>query len=221
MNLKKYFLIIFIFFFYAAINYAEVKIPEEGPSFLYTKERFIEYEKNEMKMGGEGLYWSLNYNKYCNVKVTSSSSSKRTYIAKKAIDGKFNTAWVEGKNNNGQGEWIKIALRLKPKYYSNNLHVMRVGIFPGIGIEKYFKSNNRLKKIKCTIKTKNKTQKINFNFQDIFKMHIFVFEIPQDIVLNRKNPKAEFTFYIDETYEHSKWDDTCISELILNGTIDI
>jgi len=78
------------------------------------------------------------------LKITASASSVRlavqanTYYAANAIDGKRGTAWIEGADGPGQGEWIRFD-------FDREINVHRILIQPG-----YFKSqgiwadNNRL-----------------------------------------------------------------------------
>jgi len=78
------------------------------------------------------------------LKITASASSVRlalqanTYYASNAIDGKRSTAWIEGVDGPGLGEWIRFD-------FDREINVHRILIQPG-----YFKSpqiwteNNRL-----------------------------------------------------------------------------
>ena len=81
------------------------------------------------------------------LKITASASSVRlavqanTYYASNAIDGKRSTAWIEGVNGPGIGEWIRFD-------FDREINLHRILIQPG-----YFKSpqiwseNNRLARV--------------------------------------------------------------------------
>jgi hypothetical protein len=81
------------------------------------------------------------------LKITASASSVRlavqanTYYAANAIDGKRSTAWIEGVDGPGLGEWIRFD-------FDREINLHRILIQPG-----YFKSpqiwaeNNRLESV--------------------------------------------------------------------------
>ncbi len=81
------------------------------------------------------------------MKITASASSVRlavqanTYYAANAIDGKRSTAWIEGVDGPGLGEWIRFD-------FDREINLHRILIQPG-----YFKSpqiwaeNNRLQSV--------------------------------------------------------------------------
>lgn len=81
------------------------------------------------------------------LKITASASSQRlavqsnTYFAANAIDGKRTTAWIEGADGPGLGEWIRFD-------FDREITLHRILILPG-----YFKSpqiwaeNNRLSSV--------------------------------------------------------------------------
>ena len=83
------------------------------------------------------------------LKITASSSSNRmavqanTYYPSNAIDGKRSTAWIEGVDGPGLGEWIRFD-------FDREINLHRILIQPG-----YFKSpyiwaqNNRLATVKA------------------------------------------------------------------------
>jgi hypothetical protein len=63
------------------------------------------------------------------------------YDANNVLDGRLDTAWVEGVPGPGRGEWIEIEFPV-------NTVVSEIAIFPGYGkSEQLFKKNSRPRKI--------------------------------------------------------------------------
>lgn len=138
-------------------------------------------------------------------------SGGNTYIAKNAHDFNVKTAWVEGKDGYGKGEYLEYTFDLRDKK----------GYKPGItkiilanGYKKSKKSwsdNSRLKKIKMYVD--NKPYAIlelldSFEFQTI---QIGKIMLPQDKIM-------KFKFEILDVYPGAKYKDTAISELLFAGT---
>jgi hypothetical protein len=100
------------------------------------------------------------------LKITASSSSVRlavqtnTYYPSNAIDGKRSTAWIEGVDGVGIGEWIQFD-------FDREINVHRILIQPG-----YFKSpaiwsqNNRLATVTARFSDGSSRQ---LNFEDIMQ----------------------------------------------------
>ncbi|MDY6970095.1 MAG: hypothetical protein SVR08_15760 [Spirochaetota bacterium] len=162
------------------------------------------------------------------IKISSSSFLKeggRQYKPKYAFDKKLSTVWVEGVRNFGYKEWIKFYFTSKKKI----IHVNYVIIYPGHGrSEKLFYLNNRVKSL---IMKSYSPEKISFsddvdfegyssiirlNFQDIKKYHVFLTH--QGYMSSKK---IQYTFYIEDVYKGSKYNDTCIAEIIFADGLDI
>jgi len=96
------------------------------------------------------------------LKITASSSSNRlavqanTYYPANAIDGKRSTAWIEGTDGPGIGEWIRFD-------FDREINLHRILIQPG-----YFKSpyiwaqNNRLATVKAQF-SDGTSRELNFD----------------------------------------------------------
>ncbi len=126
---------------------------------------------------------------------TPANNPKYFYYPELAFDGDRETAWTEGVEGDGIGEWIRIELE-------SEITVDSIGVMPGYFDARWWKDNNRIKRIKVktdkhsfdlSCKDEMKTQKLSF------KNHIKLREI---------------TFEIAEVYRDAKWKDTCISEII-------
>ncbi|MBP7584040.1 MAG: hypothetical protein KBA61_08415 [Spirochaetes bacterium] len=75
----------------------------------------------------------------------SSSSLKGIYDAGNAIDGKHDTAWIEGKEGDGRGEWLDISLK-------REISANEIGIVPGYAkTREIYYRNNRISKLEIIL----------------------------------------------------------------------
>jgi hypothetical protein len=127
------------------------------------------------------------------IKVSSQLSSK--YSKKNLLDYNLFTAWVEGNENSGEGEWIELE-------FPGQISIGKVILFPGYGKSlKLFKANARLKKIKVSWNNKEKI----VNFLDKY--------CAQSIDIFDKTDKIRIE--VVEVYEGYKYKDLCISEIMV------
>jgi len=153
---------------------------------------------------------------YCdggNYKVTTSSeldsSKTNNYSAKSANDLSYKTAWVEGKSDDGIGEFIE--------YHFENKSPRITSIIISNGYQKsesIWKNNNRVKSLKLYI---NGTEFGVLKLKDTktdqeFKIGTFGHNSDgSDLVLR---------FEISEVYKGDKYSDTAITEIYFDG-IDV
>jgi hypothetical protein len=143
----------------------------------------------------------------------------RRYDKEKAFDGEKTTSWVEGAKGPGIGE--RIAFRI-PEGSTG------ISLLPGYGEETYFPLNNRLKEAELSTfflqegiterATKYSVKKLDaviLQFKDRMEFQSFDFTIPAE-----KIPSAPGFLFgvleIKQVYQGSRWDDTCIAEIVLN-----
>lgn len=133
--------------------------------------------------------------------ITSSStlkaSSNNSYEPSLVTDWKRDTAWVEGKEDDGIGEWIKL---------EKNSPVKISGIEITNGYtksEKVYKANNRVKTIKIEF---SNGESITKGLNDEFGANNLI-EFDNAIETNY------IKLTILEVYKGSKYTDTCISEI--------
>jgi hypothetical protein len=153
---------------------------------------------------------------YCsggNYKVIASSELDSTktnnYFAKSANDLSYKTAWIEGKNDDGIGEFIEY------HFENNSPRITSINISNGYQkSESIWKNNNRVKSLKLYI---NGTEFGILNLEDSktdqeFKIGTFGHNTDgSDLVLR---------FEILEVYKGDKYSDTSITEIYFNG-IDV
>lgn len=171
-------------------------------------------------------------------KIEAANSLGKKYSVDKLVDGKLNTAWVEGDPDDGIGKWIEIhfddskGIRHLPK---------SIAIVNGYyKSERLYYANRRLKSIKLVVtfkkyvhfskKTSIETKEKTFHFYDktyvkptpenIKKYLTFLYEgsdfnqhyiEPEDRI---EKGITKVFIQILSTYPGAKYDDTCISEII-------
>lgn len=194
-------------------------------SELLAKENVTDAEKKELdiliKKYGEVVtsVWDIDNGGcswYCgggNYKVIASSeldvTKKNAYVAKSANDLSYKTAWVEGKLDDGVGEFIE--------YYFENKSPRITSIIISNGYQKsgtIWKNNNRVKSLKLYVNgTAFGILKLSDTKTDQeFKIGTFGRNVDgTDLVLR---------FEILEVYKGEKYTDTAITEIYFDG-IDV
>lgn len=148
-----------------------------------------------------------------------STSATIDYLPRNAHDLSFKTAWVEGVNGYGIGEFLIY-------HFSQTApRITKIIIANGyVKSEKAYRENSRVKKIKMYV---NDKPFAILNLEDCLREQIFEFEpIGRTPTPNanwnelNKLPKWTIKFEILEIYEGDKYDDTAISEIYFDG-IDV
>lgn len=210
--MKPYFLL----FFLLISNYLFSQELQEINAVQKADKDFFDYEdydENEKPIGDlvflKGCSW------YCGgsiENVISSSeleSSKSNYSAKNIHDFNKNTAWVEGVEGNGIGEFIEFT-------FKNKLGVEHFGINQLLIANGYkknkdlWKKNGRVKKLKMII---NDKPVAFLNLEDSFEIQVV--NIPK--IKFPINKITKIRFVIEEVYQGIKYEDTAISLLMFNG----
>jgi eukaryotic-like serine/threonine-protein kinase len=126
---------------------------------------------------------------------TASSQQAKQFVPDNTRDDRIDTAWVEGVNGPGLGEWI--AFTFKPQT------IQYVEIFPGYGKSKdLFFANNRVKRATLV-------------FSDGTRAAVQLFDEPrvQTVALPSPVRTGSLRLIIEEVYAGSQYDDTVISEI--------
>ncbi|MBF8984415.1 VWA domain-containing protein [Lutibacter sp. B2] len=119
------------------------------------------------------------------------------YIPENAIDGSYNTAWVENADGHGINEWIK--LNFKGTYAINGVNFSN-------GYKKrndLFYKNSRIKKLRM--------QFSDGTYHDIRLDDKFSYI--DRIAFDNPKVTSSIKFIILEVYPGSKFDDTCITDI--------
>ena len=186
-----------------------------------TKDDNIYINYSNFPYRGKGSQWcdydtkysELSQNYIDDMKKISSSylvEDETGYYPCRAVDGNEKTAWVEGVDDSGVGEWIS---NLDSFYLSENMNYQKIKIFNGFGeSEELWQKNNRVKKLKI-IYPNNQEQIIEL--EDVFGYQII--DLPEIIKL-KENGYVKLE--IMDVYKGTDFDDTAISEVRLLGLID-
>jgi len=124
----------------------------------------------------------------------------KPYHVKEIKDNDPKTAWVEGKADDGIGEWVEFT-------YDPPVILERISVINGyMRSETLYYANNRVKKIR-----------ISFDDGTHFDQVLKDGELkPQIITLPEPKQAGKVRLTILETYKGSKYNDTCISEIIFD-----
>lgn len=174
----------------------------------------------------------------CIVKnIRTSSQLAGNYYANYLIDNDYQTAWVEGKDNSGIGEWIEIE-------FNDNVIICGMTFLNGYtkSIET-FNTNNKIKSYLVEISTKNgneintktynsdnyrelknKSYK-NISEQNYYQMLDLLFDEGDpsiisdnvDELLKEIGMTIKIKITIKDVFKGTKYDDACISELLFYG----
>jgi hypothetical protein len=149
-----------------------------------------------------------------------STNSTIDYLPENAHDLSFKTAWVEGINGYGSGEYITYHFRQTAPRIT---HIIIANGY--VKSEKTYLENSRVKKLKVYIEDRPFAI---LNLEDIRREQIFEFEpIGKERPAPNANwneleklPKWTMKFEILEVYPGEKYDDVAISEIYFDG-IDV
>jgi hypothetical protein len=153
------------------------------------------------------------------------SSTLKNYPPKNTFDNSFKTAWVEGKKDNGIGEWIRIEIHPR-KSNKKPFIINEIAIIPG-----YLKSyrtwteNNRIRVMTVIIQTPNQSNspltvfKLKFHESKDSVGGIQVFRMPDSISQEAQSLDGKVLWLIiDDVNKGISYSDTCISEIIISQT---
>lgn len=146
-------------------------------------------------------------------KVSSSLApvGKISFSANKAHDFDITTAWVEGKPDNGIGEYLEYAIDMTADNASKKLGITQIILANGYKKSKEtWQENARVKKLKMFVNDKP------YGFLELLDAFEFqVIDIGKIMLPPRKITTIRFE--IVEVYPGSKYQDTAISELLFDG----
>ena len=169
-------------------------------------EKYGEVVENAWDIIDGGCSW------YCgggNYKIKASSSLNDSYKAEFANDLSYKTAWVEGKKDEGIGEYLEY-------YFKNDSpRITEIIISNGyMKSEETWKNNNRVKKLKLYV---NGVPLGVLNLKDSRTDQYF--EVGT-LGHNKNGTDLILKFEILEVYKGSKYNDTAITEIYFDG-IDV
>lgn len=168
-----------------------------------------------------------------NIEVHSSSTLKG-YPVTNLIDKKIETAWVPGKKGikgDGIGELISIDLNLKIHSLNCPVILDYFGMIPGyLKNDKTWEQNNRVKSALLIIERDRFDSEKYISYKDyaILRLKFTDFKGIQIFNIDSYNEiEGDMNIYkrlwivIENVYKGTKFDDTCISELVIGGEIGV
>ncbi|WPP49347.1 NADase-type glycan-binding domain-containing protein [Catalinimonas niigatensis] len=137
------------------------------------------------------------------------SSRVANYVASNMHDFDLQTAWVEGKKDEGKGEFITFEFNLQSR-----LKLTTLVIFNGYSKSlKHWQENGRVKQMDMYL---NDSLMYTLHLQDTYRGQVFQIEdIDGD-----DGEKQIIRLKIKEIYEGSRYQDIAISEINFDGTGD-
>ena len=149
---------------------------------------------------------------YCgggNYKIKASSSLGLSYKAEFANDLSYKTAWVEGKKDEGIGEYLEY-------YFKNDSpRITEIIISNGyMKSEETWKNNNRVKKLKLYVNG------VPFGILNLKDSRTDQYFEVGTLGHNKNGTDLILKFEILEVYKGSKYNDTAITEIYFDG-IDV
>ena len=210
----------------------EIPVIELEPTESYS---FNEYKKDDVKTQKEySGEWSTLYQiNLIRYQITSISSSDlgKSYKSSNLYDGKQETAWVpgiKGAKGSGIGEWVKIKIdAYGGDVTSTPFSIREACIIPGYAKnEKTWIENNRIKSLLLVIYSPPLYYPVDPEWPEWVILRLKLkdqnklqwFKIPEELIVSNDNPMTKTVWIkIEEVYKGMKYDDTCISELVLSG----
>lgn len=213
--LKKFILLIFTIALIGAISTLLINPRIKNDKINILKSQSIFLGDNSFISDNDNVTNNKSIDKVCeeynliswdNMNASSSleDTSKISYLPQCASDNNSSTCWVEGKEDDGIGEWIQLNS-------NSNVKIKSIDIENGYRKSEYvFNINNRVKKV--LIEFSNGTC-ITKELQDGFNNK-------NKIEFQNKIEVKSIKFTILDVYKGIKYRDTCISEIKVFGTKD-
>ena len=206
------------------IDASEVELELEPNELIsyeeYSKKDLYEQKTNEAAWS---TIWHDNLEKLD--VLTKGSLTFKGYLTNNLFDNKVDTAWVEGANGDGIGEWISIVLNAKRTDRPTGM--LYFGMIPGyLKSDKIWKENNRVKTALLIVQRYTgydiRTKSFRYDYPIIrLKFKDFkglqVFNLLDYGAPPTYDPKRLWVI-IENVYKGTKYNDTCISEIVVSGT---
>jgi formylglycine-generating enzyme len=120
------------------------------------------------------------------------------------VDGVLESSWVEGAKGDGMGEWVELELSrdVAGMEIQNGFSMSRTAI-KGKNIDTFYEKNNRVKEL--LYESKDGATRGKIKLEDT-NDHLQSFPLALR--------KGIYRFTIGSVYKGSKWDDTCLGEIV-------
>jgi len=144
---------------------------------------------------------------------SASSSLRRRgalrYDARQAHDGDLSTAWVEGRDGDGRGEFLEIVIDAA-EHKGDPLKLTALRIYNGYRKNRAtWRENSRVKRMNLYVDEKAYAV---VNLKDSYNYQTVALD-----PIQLKAGKTKLRFEIVTVFEGSKYSDTAITEIVLDG----
>lgn len=192
--------------------------PSEFKNFDDFREEDIAFQEKYITI------WSTFYRGYVDILDIKAKafSTLKGYPITNILDKKIDTAWVEGVEGDGIGEWLSLDIYTEKKKDYDPYSIVLFGIIPGyLKSDKTWEENNRIKTALLVIKTPspgyaNASESyavIRLKMRDYKGLQIFSVSRYQRYGSDDK----KIWLIIEDVYKGTKYSDTCISEIFIRG----
>ena len=179
-------------------NFTNLEPSKEDDIEINMKNGFMKDLGTKIICGDYGCYKPVQYE----VLASSTYKSKNNYEISNVKDEKVYTAWVEGVEGSGIGESLTIVPLGEVK---------RIAIFPGYGKSHHlYFANNRVAEFEITLNGKHR---FKAKLENKLKPWHFI-ELPSIEKIKK------IRLVINKVYKGSKYDDTAISSIELQNTVE-
>jgi hypothetical protein len=164
-------------------------------------------------------YWDISRNDTCSIEIKSSSVLSPEYKALNAFDMLLETAWVEGKPDEGIGEWVSVKITQNG---NTVVRIIQIAVVGALVLQNYRNQNNRVKKMEIVFDYGNGRQRNDIiEFPDELSVVCttpYSYDKSSLSIELTKGTSIEIRFIIKEVYPGSKWNDTCIPMIYISGS---
>lgn len=189
---------------------------------------YSEYTKKDLyhQKSDEAAWSTIWHNNLDKFEATLKCSSLlKGYPVTNLLDKRIDTAWVEGSEGDGIGEWVSININAVKD--DRPVGMLYFGMIPGyLKSDKSWEENNRIKTALLVIETyvgyniKKGVEEYEYpvlrlKFKDYKGLQVF------DLLDYGAPPTFEpkrLWLIIEDVYKGTKYRDTCISEVVITGT---
>ncbi|QKX05034.1 hypothetical protein HN014_08930 [Aquimarina sp. TRL1] len=179
-------------------------------------EKYDETYSSMWATEGDGCSWYCGAGAY-EVQTSSAlkASSNITYATQNLTDFSYQTAWVEGVDGDGIGEYIDV------RFKAEHPRVTTIRIANGyVKSKKAWKNNSRVKSLKMYV---NQVPYALLHLKDVYALQSFTLPTPlghadrSDFEKLKEKGDWSIRFEILSVYKGLKYEDTVISELFFDG----
>jgi hypothetical protein len=185
---------------------------------------YEEYSKQDFEDQKQysGMWSTLHQINLDSLKISVVASSVlKGYTATSLIDKKVDTAWVDGISGDGINEWFSIKLDAKRDSPDATFTIAQFYMIPGYAkSQKTWKENNRVKTALLIIHSPKASfsEYIVCRLQFVDTMKLQVFTLPLDLMVPNYPMSKTVWLVIEDVYKGTKYSDTCISEVAIEGS---